>query len=242
MYRNKKISIIIPTRNEVEGVQKIMSQVPSFVDEVLIVDCSDDETPKLAAKLGAKVVHEVRRGYGRAYKTGLKIAKGDIFVTMDSDGTYPVVEKELAPLLDIFINEDIDFLTASRFPIELDPAVMSPIRNVGNHIMTFFGNLIFGTRLKDYLSGMWILKPGILKNFILMSDDWSFSEEIKVEAVINKVKFKEVHIPYRARVGRATLVDYAYTQWQVGFLNLIYFVRKRWFRKLTWGFEKPEVF
>lgn len=242
MYRGKKLSLIIPTYNEIEGIEKILGVLPSFIDEVIVVDSSSDDTAKVAAKMGARVIREDRRGYGRAYKTGLKHAQGEILIAMDSDATYPHTEKEMTPLLDVFFNEEIEFLTASRFPIEFNPEVMSPIRIVGNTIMTFAGNIIFGTKVNDYLSGMWIFKREILKNFILMSNDWSFSEEIKLEALINKVKFKEVHIPYRARVGKATLIDYAFTQYKVGFLNLIYFIRKRWFRKLTWGFEKPEKF
>lgn len=230
MYRNKTYSLIVPCYNEPRGIKQILSHVPSFLDEVLVVDSSDDDTAEIARQMGAKVVIENRRGYGRAYKTGLEHAKNEIFITMDADGTYPVKEDELKPIIDIFINENIDFLTASRFPLKFDPGIMAPIRIVGNTIMTFCGNIIFGTRLHDYLSGMWIFKREILEKFKLECDGWSFSEEIKLEAIINKVKFKEIHIPYKARVGETSIVDFAYTQYKVGIINLLYFIKKRFFR------------
>lgn len=230
MYKNKTFSLIIPTYNEPKGIRKIMSLVPQFIDEVIVVDSSTDDTPKIAKEMGAKVIIEKKLGYGRAYKTGFKHAQGEIIITMDADGTYPVEEKELRPLIDIFLDEDIDFLSASRFPLPFDPSVMSPIRIIGNKIMTFVGNFLFNTRLSDYLSGMWIFKKKILSKFKLECNGWSLSEEIKLEAIINRVKFKEVHIPYRIRLGVATLVDYAYNQYKVGLINLLYFFKKRFFR------------
>jgi glycosyltransferase involved in cell wall biosynthesis len=211
------------------GIKKIMSLIPSFIDEVVVVDSSNDDTGEIAQGMGAKLVIEERRGYGRAYKTGFAHAGRDIFITMDADGTYPVAEKEILPLIDIFI--------------DVDPSIMSPIRNIGNKIMTIAGNFMFNTKLEDYLSGMWIFKKDILPKFRLDSDAWSLSEEIKLEAIINRVKFKEVHIPYRARIGIASLMDFAINQYKVGLWNLLYFFRKRFFRKWTPFFnlfKKPQ--
>ena len=230
MYRNKTFSLIVPCYNEPKGIKKILEDAPSFIDEKLIVDSSNDNTAEIARSMGAKVVYESRMGYGRAYKTGFEHAAGEIFITMDADGTYPVKENELKPMLDIFIDGNIDFMTASRFPLKFDSSVMAPIRIIGNKIMTFSGNLIFGTGLDDYLSGMWIFRKSILTKFKLECKGWSFSEEIKLEAIINRVRFKELHIPYRSRIGEASLVDYAYGQYKVGLINLLYFLKKRFLR------------
>ena len=48
-----------------------------------------DRTVDVARERGARVGHEPRKGYGRAYKTGFAKARGEIIVTMDGDGTYP---------------------------------------------------------------------------------------------------------------------------------------------------------
>jgi glycosyltransferase involved in cell wall biosynthesis len=232
MYRNKTFSLIMPCYNERYGIKEILLNKAHFIDETIVIDSSNDDTGKIAAQLGATVITEKSRGYGRAYKKGFAYATKEIFICIDADCTYPYKEKDLKPLVDIFLDEDIDFLTASRFPLKFDPSVMPPIRIIGNTIMTFSGNLIFGTKLRDYLSGMWIFKREILPKFILECNGWSLSEEIKLEAIINKVKFKEVHIPYSARIGSATLIDFAYTQYKVGFINLMYFFKKRFFRTL----------
>src|SRR5689334_23435486 len=89
MFLGKRISVVIPCHNEEEGVRAVIEQMPPIVDEILVVDnCSTDRTAEVARSLGARVVHESRKGYGRAYKTGFEKARGDIIVTMDGDGTY----------------------------------------------------------------------------------------------------------------------------------------------------------
>ncbi|MDA2924667.1 glycosyltransferase [Acidobacteria bacterium AH-259-L09] len=72
MYRDRKITVVIPCLNEQEGIQHVLARMPEFVDEVIVVDNdSTDETPKIAEQMGARVIQERVRGYGRAYKTGL---------------------------------------------------------------------------------------------------------------------------------------------------------------------------
>ena len=96
------ISVIIPALNEEDGIEKTISSIPKkklselgYGLEIIVVDGnSSDLTTQIATQMGARVVHEKRKGYGRAYKTGFSEAKGDILVTLDADATYPA---ELIP-------------------------------------------------------------------------------------------------------------------------------------------------
>ncbi|MBM3789314.1 MAG: glycosyltransferase, partial [Acidobacteria bacterium] len=79
MYKNRRITVVIPCLNEEEGIVQVLSRMPRFVDEVIVVDNgSTDRTAAVARSRGARVIHENVRGYGRAYKTGLVRARGDI--------------------------------------------------------------------------------------------------------------------------------------------------------------------
>lgn len=92
-----RLSVIIPTINEEDGIVSTLSELPrktlegmGFACELLVVDgCSSDRTRERAERLGARVIVEPRRGYGRAYKTGFSASKGDILVALDGDHTYP---------------------------------------------------------------------------------------------------------------------------------------------------------
>src|ERR1700745_376010 len=123
MYKSNSITVIIPCLNEEQGIEKVLRSMPEFVDEVIVVDNnSTDRTSDVAASLGAKVIREEVRGYGRSYKRGFTIASGDLIVTLDGDHSYPV--DALSYLLEAFLHLGVDFLNASRFPVQ-DPEAMS---------------------------------------------------------------------------------------------------------------------
>ncbi len=91
MYKGQSITVIIPCLNEEQGIERVLRAMPEFVDEVIVVDNnSTDRTVEVAASLGAKVIREDVRGYGRAYKRGFAAATGDLIVTLDGDQSYPV--------------------------------------------------------------------------------------------------------------------------------------------------------
>ena len=105
MYREKRISLVMPCLNEEQGLPEVARDLPAIVDQVIVVDNnSTDNTAAVARSYGWTVVSETRRGYGRAYKTGLAAATGDVIVTMDGDGTYP---RNFIPiLLDVMVEEE----------------------------------------------------------------------------------------------------------------------------------------
>ena len=83
-----RVSVIIPTHNEPHSIGRVLADLPAhIVTEVLVVDSnSTDGTPEIAAKLGARVLYEPRRGYGRACLTGLaRVNAPDIVVFLDGD-------------------------------------------------------------------------------------------------------------------------------------------------------------
>ena len=116
MYKGQTITVIIPCLNEEEGIQLVLSEVPDFVDEVIVVDNnSTDRTAGVAASMGAKVIAEKIPGYGRAYKRGFGSATGDVIITLDGDHSYPV--NGISYLLEAFLHLEADFLNTSRFPV-----------------------------------------------------------------------------------------------------------------------------
>ena len=116
-----KVSIVIPAINEERGIGKTIDSVNReyFQDqnwdlEILIVDGnSKDRTREIAESKGARVVLEKRKGYGRAYKTGLEEASGDVIVTGDADATYPF--NAIHEYIQVLLNQHLDFVTTDRF-------------------------------------------------------------------------------------------------------------------------------
>src|SRR5215471_2930964 len=95
-----RVSVVIPTHNEAQAIGRVIAEIPSkLVSELIVVDSnSNDGTPDIARKLGARVILEPRRGYGRACLTGLAHASTpDIVVFLDGD--YSDRPSELPTLL-----------------------------------------------------------------------------------------------------------------------------------------------
>src|ERR1700756_5846361 len=83
-----RVSVIIPTHNEAQAIDRVLADLPThLVTEVIVVDSnSTDGTPDLARKMGAQVIQEPRRGYGRACLTGFANTQNpDVVVFLDGD-------------------------------------------------------------------------------------------------------------------------------------------------------------
>ncbi len=221
MYKGNEITVVIPCLNEAQGIGKVLSRIPDFVDEVIVVDNdSTDGTADIARQLGARVIHENVRGYGRAYKTGLFHAKGDIIVTLDGDHSYPV--DALSYLVEALLHSRVGFVSASRFPIT-DPESMSRINLWGNRLLSLATSMLFLRWVRDSQSGMWIFFKDTLSKMDLVSDGMAFSEEIKLEAMLKPdIGFREIPIRYSNRAGEKKL-----RPWRDGWRNLLFLFRKR---------------
>lgn len=225
MYKGLRITVIIPCLNEEEGIQLVLRDIPDFVDETIVVDNnSTDRTPDVAAQMGAIVIKEQFPGYGRAYKRGFSVATGDVMVTLDGDHSYPV--NGISYLLEAFLHLEVDFLNASRFPVR-DPRAMSFKHKCGNLALSLAMSVLFLRWVEDSQSGMWVFRRRILETMQLEADGMAFSEEIKIEALLNpEIRFGEISILYTSRTGEIKL-----NPWRDGWQNLVFLFRKRFGRR-----------
>lgn len=221
MYKDRRVTVVIPCLNEERGIEQVLGRMPAFVDEVIVVDNdSTDRTAEVARAHGARVIREKVRGYGRAYKTGLMEARGDIIVTLDGDHSYPV--DAISYLLEVFLHSGVRFLSASRFPLKNKQA-MSFKHRVGNKLLSLALSLLYFRWVRDSQSGMWVFERECLKEMELVSDGMAFSEEIKIEAMRNRrIGFREIYIDYSNRMGEIKLKP-----WRDGFRNLVFLLQKR---------------
>lgn len=216
MYKGLSISVVIPCFNEEEGIAHVLRGMPGYVDEVIVVDNnSTDGTAEVARELGARVIHEARKGYGSAYQAGLPAATGDIVATVDGDGTYP--STMIAPLIDDLLAGGLDFISASRFPLQ-DARAMRRRNWFGNMVLTWTTRALFWRWVADSQSGMWVFRRACLRWVRPREAGMAFSEEIKLAALrAPQVRFGERPIAYYERIGETKLFT-----WQDGFKNLLF--------------------
>lgn len=221
------VTVILPTRNEEEALGPTIDAIPrDWCEslEIMIVDGnSSDRTREIALEKGIRVHLEPRKGYGRAYRTGFDVAKGDIIVTMDADCTYPA--EEIPTLVKKLVDEDLQFITCDRLKLA-EEGSMSGLHNFGNWMLSFTARMLFFYGVKDSQSGMWVFKKSIFENKKMRptNDGMPLSEEIKILARkhLGKKKAIEISVPYRPRVGDAEIHT-----WGDGWKNLRFLFFKR---------------
>jgi glycosyltransferase involved in cell wall biosynthesis len=216
-----KVTAVIPTINEEDTIGLVIDGLLKSVEgiEIIVVDTnSTDKTKEIAMEKGATVINESRKGYGIAYKTGLKLASGDIIVCMDGDNTYPT--DIVKPLLEIIKMDSVDFISCDRMTLRTQHNYTS-LHYIGNSVLNFTMGVLFRINLNDSQSGMWIFYRELYEKMKNLSNGMSFSEDIKIDAA-RLGKLIEVPIKYGIRISKPKLKT-----WNDGFMNLFHLFIKR---------------
>ena len=217
----------MPCRNEATFLTQLINEVPDFYDEIICVsNKSTDDTVKVGSELEKRIskftlLQDNRTangiGYGYAHMTGINAAKGDIIVCADSDGTYPI--EDVPQVWKTMQSEDIDFVSCTRYPDKSIPFKLQ----LGVKILNIEIALLYGLRIHDSLSGMWVFKRDIADALCLTEGDWNLSPQIKLNAYKTLgPHFKEVKIVQRVRNGE-TKQSY----FKTGMQHLLWIARNR---------------
>ncbi len=159
------MSLIIPTLNEAMNLAHVLPALPDMVDELVIVDGgSTDGTLEVVRQLRpeAKIIEEPRRGKGIALQTGFAAAAGDILVIMDADGS---MDPSDIPTFVAALNAGADVAKGSRFVQGGGSADLTPVRTVGNYVLTKAVRMTFGGRYSDLCYGYMAFWRHVLPTF-----------------------------------------------------------------------------
>lgn len=197
MKRNPKLSIIIPTKNEGEGIQKVINSLKKYKAEIIIIDGhSNDGTKEVAQKNKVKFYLDNKIGKGDAVRTGFKKATGDIVIIFDGDGSPN--SQDIPKLIKTLIKQKADLVITSRrtggssdFDINIDGI----IRTMGSDFMTYLVNKKFKTNFSDILYNFRAIKRSSINRLKLKANGFDIEQEMLVSAL--KSEMKVVEIPSR---------------------------------------------
>lgn len=200
------ISIIIPTYNEEETIEKIInkvlkSDVLGLKKEIIIVDDgSTDKTTQIINKTYTKSVKKIlfpkNKGKGFALRAGFKQATGDIILVQDADLEYH--PKDYPKIIKPFINENANVVYGSR-ELSGNNKHSSIFFHMGGRTVTFFTNLLYGSKLTDVPTGYKVFKREVLINIPLKCRGFEFCPEVTANILKKQISIMEVPITYSAR-------------------------------------------
>jgi len=226
-----RVSVIIPTHNEAQAICRVLADLPlDITTEVVVVDStSTDGTPELAARMGARVVHEPRRGYGRACLTGMAAANlPDIIVFLDGD--YSDRPSEL-PILLAPINEGrADITIGSRLHDNSAPGALPWHQVFGNRLATSLIRLLYGIKVSD-LGPFRAGRTEVLRSLALEETTYGWAPEMIIKCAVAGFRVVEVPVSYHPRIGKSkiggTLKGTVGAAWCILSLILRYYFRHK---------------
>jgi glycosyltransferase involved in cell wall biosynthesis len=199
-----RVSVVIPTYNEAQSIGRVLSDIPEMVEEVLVVDSdSSDGTAAIARGLGAKVLHEPRRGYGRACLTGLAAVNApDVVVFLDGD--YSDRPAEMPLLLDPLRKGSADMVIGSRLGRERAPGAVPWHAVLGNRLAVVLIGSFSGVRLTD-LGPFRAVRYDALMALRLQESTYGWPVEMIVKGARRGLRIVEVPVSYHPRLGSSKI-------------------------------------
>jgi glycosyltransferase involved in cell wall biosynthesis len=200
-----RVSVIIPTYNEAQAIGRVLADLPhDLVTEVIVVDSnSNDGTSDIAAKLGARVLKEPRRGYGRACLTGLaNVNRAEVVVFLDGD--YSDRPSELPILLGPIIDGDADITIGSRLAASGKSGALPWHQSFGNRLAAALIRRWYGVKVTD-LGPFRAARADVLRALALEEATYGWAVEIILKGAVAGFRIVEVPVSYHPRIGKSKI-------------------------------------
>ncbi len=202
----QNIVVIIPAFNEENAVGKVIHDIPKgIVDEIIVVNNnSTDKTAKSALKEGATVLFEAKKGYGNACLKGIAYLKEqrkkttDIVVFLDAD--YSDYPEQLIDLVKLIESNQIDLVIGSRSLGDREKGSMTVPQLFGNWLATSLMQFLFGAKFSD-LGPFRAIRYTSLMQLDMQDKTYGWTVEMQVKAVKQKLRYCEIPVDYRNRIG-----------------------------------------
>ena len=198
------IKVIIPAYNEEESIPLVIKDIPSIVNEVIVVSNNSTDNTELNAKnAGATVLIEKQKGYGYACLKGMEYVsklenKTDIIVFLDGD--YSDYPEELTKVIEPIIKDNIDFVVGARVKELREEGSMTVPQIFGNWLATSLMKLFFRSSFTD-LGPFRAIKYEKLLALKMEDKTYGWTVEMQLKALKQKLTYKEIPLKYRNRIG-----------------------------------------
>ncbi|MDR2147153.1 MAG: glycosyltransferase family 2 protein [Tannerella sp.] len=231
MYKNKRVSVILPTYNEKDSIKKVIEDFFSIkditndriVDEIIVINNNAKEgTSEEVAKTKAKEIMEPVQGYGAAIQRGFMEASGDLLVVCEPDDTF--IADDIIKLLSY--SDDVDIVYGSRTVNHFiwTGANMGWFLRWGNWAVAKMIEILFNT---NYLSDVGCTFRLISRNALIKIQDKFlvrsnfFGPEMMVRGFLMKMKCVQIPVNYKSRVGESSVIGNFFKAFKLGIQMII---------------------
>ncbi len=201
----ENIFVLIPVLNEEASIGPVIKDIPrDMIREVVVIDNgSSDNSRANAAKAGATVLVEPKRGYGHALMKGIDyLADKSPDILLFLDGDYSDHPEEIPEVLAPILTDGVDLVIGSRELGIHEPGALLPQARFGNWLSTRLIRLFWKYRFTD-LGPFRAIRYGAFQKMKMRELTFGWTVEMQIKAAKLKLKSTEVPVRYRIRVGQS---------------------------------------
>ncbi|MDD4210027.1 MAG: glycosyltransferase family 2 protein [Bacteroidales bacterium] len=195
-----KIAVLIPCYNEEQTIKKVIMDFQTAMPEAIVYvydNNSTDHTADIAKATGAEVKFEYEQGKGNVIRRMFRAIDADCYVLVDGDDTYPV--ENALKMVNMVLNENVDMVIADRLSSTYFMENKRTFHNNGNKFVRWLINYLWGTNIKDIMTGYRAFSKSFVKLFPVMSEKFEIETEMTLHALDKRFTIKEISVQYKDR-------------------------------------------
>lgn len=195
-----KIAVLIPCYNEAQTIAKVVEDFKKVLPEANIYvydNNSTDGTDEIARNAGAIVRYEYQQGKGNVIRRMFREINAECYLMADGDDTYPA--DAAREMVDKVLNRNVDMVVGDRLSSTYFEENKRPFHNFGNSFVRFLINQLFGTDIKDIMTGYRAFSYTFVKTFPVISKGFEIETEMSIHAADKNMFVENVVIEYRDR-------------------------------------------
>ena len=197
------IAVLVPCFNEAAAIAKVVADFRAALPTATVYvydNNSTDDTSAVAARAGAVVCRELRRGKGNVVRRMFQDIEADLYVMVDGDDTYEAAVA--GKLVDRLVADNLDMVVGRR--VETHDAAYRAGHRLGNAVLTGLVRWLFGAQIEDMLSGYRVFSRRFVKSFPSFSREFEIETELTVHAMQMHMAVAEVETNYKERPPGST--------------------------------------
>ena len=195
-----KIAVLIPCYNEAKTIKKVVNDFKRVLPDACIYvydNNSTDGTAEIALEAGAVVCHEYLQGKGNVIRRMFRDINALCYIMVDGDDTYPA--ESAVEMADMVLRRNTDMVVGDRLSSTYFSENKRPFHNFGNTLVRKTINLLFGSEIKDIMTGYRAFSYQFVKTFPVLSRGFEIETEMTIHALYNNMQVENSVITYRDR-------------------------------------------
>ena len=195
-----EVAVLIPCFNEEKTIGKVVTDFKRELPDATIYvydNNSTDKSAEISQNAGAVVCHEYMQGKGNVIRRMFREIDAKVYVIVDADDTYPAeASKEMVELVK---TKQVDMVIGDRLSSTYFEQNKRPFHNMGNSFVRSSINLLFGSNIRDIMTGYRAFSYQFVKTFPVLSKGFEIETEMSIHAIDKNMHIENVVIDYRDR-------------------------------------------